>query len=109
MVSSNLAQSFDCPEYDNNIKYKFYSLNNKYTDKFELTIEIYDAINYMLGFRSHDRIIFKVYMARRWTNKPWRIRKMQSIINNPENLVTMGTQAEDKQNKKHNTICTNKA
>jgi hypothetical protein len=28
-------------------------------------------------------------MARRWTNKPWRIRKMQSIINNPENLVTI--------------------
>jgi hypothetical protein len=33
---------------------------------------------------------------------------MQSIINNPENPVTMGTQVEDKQNKKHNTICANK-
>jgi len=32
MVSSNLAQSFYCPEYDNKIKYKFYSLNNKNTD-----------------------------------------------------------------------------
>ena len=32
-------------------------------------------------------------------------RKGQSRIDNSERLATLGTQDEDKQNKKHNTIC----
>ena len=32
-------------------------------------------------------------------------RKGQSRIDNSERLATLGTQDEDKQNKKHNTLC----
>ena len=36
-------------------------------------------------------------------NKNQRKPKVQSRMDNPQNLVTLGTEDEDKQNKKHNT------
>ena len=37
--------------------------------------------------------------------KSQRIPKGQSKMDNPEKLATYGTQDEEKQSKKHNTIC----